>query len=272
MKQRVVDIKKHISFMKIAKINKKVFIPNYFNELVVLPIRFLILCIIWYAIYRVIETDEINGYSLWGMILYYFVYAAIMHITTYYRQLPYTVWNEITRGEMSKFICRPVSYIKYHFFYGLGYTYYSMLICIPLTIITSLYYYHGLDYVVHVLLFIISVLLGAAVTFYVHILIGFLTFWTESVFGYRDFILHLGAIFSGGIIPLTFLPVFLQKISLFLPFRYMIYEPICILFGNYSMVNICAVIVSQILCIIVLGIVTGIVWSLGIRRYEAQGG
>lgn len=272
MKQQVDDVKKHFAFARIAKINKKIFIPNFMNELLALPVRFVILFVVWSAVFRVMNRTQINGFTLWKMISYYFIYAAIVHIAGYYRQLPYTVWNEVTSGDMSKFICRPISYIKYHFFYGIGYAYYSAIICVPLVVIASLSFFSGIDFLAKVLLFILSLSLGIIVTFYVHILVGFVSFWTEAIFGYRDLILHIGSIFSGGIIPLSFMPGRLQHVSDFLPFRYMVYDPICILIYKYSLLETAGIIIKQGVCILVLGIVARLLWRIGLKRYEAQGG
>lgn len=272
MKQQAVDFKKHFAFARIAKINKKIFIPDFLNELLTLPVRFLVLFVVWSAVFRVLHYTRIHGFTLWMMILYYFIFAAIVHISGYYRQLPFTVWNEVTRGDLSKFICRPISYIKYHFFYGAGYTYYSAVICVPLIVTASLYFFTGTAFLPKVLLFMLSLSLGIIVTFYVYLLVGFVSFWTEAVFGYRDLILHIGSIFSGGIIPLSFMPGWLQHVSTYLPFRYMVYDPLCILLYKYSPAEAAGIIIKQAACIIVLGILANFIWKKGVKKYEAQGG
>lgn len=268
----MADIKKHSVFMQVAKINKKVFLPNLLNDLLALPIRFVILCVVWFAIFKALNVETINGFSIWGMILYYLVFAIILQLTMYYRQLPYTVWNEITEGNMSKFVCRPISYIRYHFFYGLGYTFYSSIICIPVIIILSLFFVAGFDHFLYLLLSIVSIISGIVVTFYIYINIGLLTFWTESIFGYRDLILHLGAIFAGSIIPLSFMPKVLQNISMFLPFRYTVFETVCILVKQYSLHEAVFAIARQMIMIIILSLLTKVTWKHGIKKYEAQGG
>lgn len=272
MKQQAVDIAKYFSFVRVAKINKKIFIPNFMNDLFVLPIKFLVLYIVWSAVFNIIGTDQINGFALWKMILYYFIYFTATQIAGYYRQLPYTVWNEITQGDLSKFVCRPISYIKYHFFYGLGYTYYSAIFCLPITIIASIYFFDGIAFLAKALLFGVCLTMGIFITFFVYIMIGLLSFWTKSVFGYRDMILHVGGIFAGGIIPLSFMPDLFQNISYFLPFRYMIYDPICILVYDYSFREVISVILRQGIYIVVLGVITQYMWKIGLKRYEAQGG
>ncbi len=272
MSQLVVDIKRHFFFVRIAKINKKIFIPNFINDLLVLPIKFLLLCIVWFAIYNAMHVESLNGFSLWDIILYYFAFATIMYITMYYRQLPFTVWNEVTKGEISKFVCRPISYLKYHFFYGLGYTYYGAIFCLPIIIISLLCFFPGSAWVLNLIFFLVSIFGGIIITYNVYMLIGLLAFWTESIFGYRDLILHLGAIMAGSVIPLSFLPDKIQFISKIMPFRYMVYEPICILFNHYSLKGIMITIVYQIVYLGVISVVTKFVWRMGLRRYEAQGG
>jgi len=272
MKRLAADIKKHLIFIQVAKINKKVFLPNLLNDFLTLPIRFIILCVVWFAIFKALNVEVINSFSVWGMILYYFVFSVILQLTMYYRQLPYVVWSEITKGDMSRFICRPISYIRYHFFYGLGYTFYSSIICVPAIIIFSLFFLSGIDQLLYLLLSIVSIIGGIVVTFYIYINIGLLTFWTESIFGYRDLILHLGAIFAGSIIPLSFMPKTIQNITMFLPFRYTVFESVCILTRQYFLQEAIFAIVRQCAMIIFLSIFTKVIWKYGINMYEAQGG
>ena len=267
----VADMRKHLMFAQIAKINKKVFIPNFFQELISLPVRFVILCFVWISIFKVLQSDTINGFSLWEMIIYYFVYSIITHITMYYRSLPRIIWTEITEGNLSKFICRPISYIKYHFFYGLGYTYYSAIICISLVLLISLIFLHSNSLII-TSLFLAAVFNGVVITFFLYANIGFLTFWTESIFGYRDLFVHVSAIISGGVIPLSFMPQSVQRMSLFLPFRYTIYEPIQILFAHYSIKDSVFALFMQIIMILFLSCITNMVWKIGIKKYEAQEG
>ena len=272
MKQQVADFYKHFAFVRVAKINKKIFIPNFLNDLLSVPLRFIILLIIWTAIYAVSGRQTIGGYTLWSMIFYYVMYTTVLHITSYYRQLPYAIWDEITKGNMSKYICRPISYIQYHFFYGLGYAYYSSIFCVPIIIVLSLYFFDGSYFWKNCALFIVSLVLGIAITYFVYLLIGLLTFWTESIFGFRDMILHIGAIFSGSVLPMSFFPSIAQTISLFLPFRYMIYDPISILIYQLPTRDILFIMLRQLICLAVLVLVARLVWALGIKRYEAQGG
>lgn len=266
------DFLKHYVFLRIAKINKKIFIPNFLNELLALPIRLVILIVVWSSVYKVLGSDEIRGLSLGQMISYYFIFEAISHMSVYYRRLPYTIWNEITNGEVSKFICRPISYITYQFFYGFGYTYYSSIICIPMILLASFIYLIELGNLNSIIFFVISMLLGIVITFYIYILIGFLTFWTESIFGYRDLILHIGGILSGSVIPLLFMPEWLQNISMLLPFRYMVYEPITLLINNFTYQDMLGVLTRQTIYIILLSLATQMIWNKGVKRYEAQGG
>lgn len=160
----------------------------------------------------------------------------------------------------------------YHFFYGLGYTYYSAFFCIPAVLMISLFFYSGIGFMINCLLFLVSLFMGIIITFFIHLLIGFLTFWMESIFGYRDLILHIGTIFSGSILPMDFFPEIFQTISFYLPFRYMIYDPISIILYQLQINQIIMILVRQLLCIICLYVITKDLWLIGIKKYEAQGG
>lgn len=273
MRRMAVKVWKNLAFTRVAKSNKKIYIMNFFNDIIHLPIRFLILTLVWSAIFGALHITEMHGMSKWDMVYYYFLITLIGRFARYYKQLPYTIWTEITKGEMSKYLCRPMNYLSYQFWYGIGSNYYDVILNTILILPIWLMRYH-VDTVslLYLPLFFVTAILSVLITYFVYTLLGLLTFWTESIFGYRDFILHIGAFFSGSIIPLNFLPDSLCNISYFLPFRYMLHDPVTVLMGNLPMHDAGMVMARQVIMVLILAIITSAVWHRGICRYEALGG
>lgn len=71
---------------------------------------------------------------------------------------------------------------------------------------------------------------------------------------------------------MDFFPEIFQTISFYLPFRYMIYDPISIILYQLQINQIIMILVRQLLCIICLYVITKDLWIIGIKKYEAQGG
>ena len=81
-----------------------------------------------------------------------------------------------------------------------------------------------------------------------------------------------GEIFSGGTIPLSFYPHFLQKIAYILPFRYIVDIPFRIYSGNISISNAIPDLINGLIWLIVLLIVGYILSNKATKKAIIQGG
>lgn len=271
MNLQIFNLDKHFSFIKVGKLRRKAHLLNFLSSILYLPIRLSVLVVIWTSTYKILGVEKIGKYSLYGMIKYYFLFIVIEYISGYFRGLPYNVWSEIITGDISKFICRPVNYIKYKFYYGFGFVFNIFMLSVILLYVIWVSA-NGL-YNIHIFLIsLISIFLGIIILFYVYISIGFLSFWTESIFGYRDLILHIGAFLGGAIIPLSLMPKSFYYLTLLFPFRYTIYEPVKIFLSIINFENSIRILLVQIMYILLLNIFTSCIYKLGIKRYESNGG
>ncbi|WP_192930208.1 ABC transporter permease [Alkaliphilus pronyensis] len=263
---------KYLSVLRIASVIKKAYILDFIGKLIYLPINLSILYLVWYRIFQYMGIERLNDYSLLELYRYYYVVRIVGYSTSFYKQISYKIWNDITYGEISKFLCRPISYLKYQFFYGLGYIRYNLLISVPLFLIGTLLFRNQQLSISSIIFFLASLSLSIITTFFFNTLIGLITFWTEAIFGVKDLILHVGMIFSGALIPLEFLPRYIALIGWLLPFNSMVYIPVSIGLGNLSEITVFKYLLIQLVWIIILASMTTQIWSWGQRRYEAQGG
>lgn len=79
-------------------------------------------------------------------------------------------------------------------------------------------------------------------------------------------------LFSGALVPIWFFPESLKKISIFLPFRYIVFEPLSILLNKKNIYEILNILFLQILWIGILMCVVRVVWDRGRRKIMIQGG
>ncbi len=271
MNLQIFKLDKHFSFIKVGKLRRKAHLLNFFSSILYLPIRLSVLVIIWSSIYKILSIEKIGQYSLYEMIKYYFLFIIIEYISGSFRGLPYIVWREITTGDISKFICRPINYIKYKFYYGFGFV--LNIFTLSVVLLYGIWLHTNKLYNFYMfIIYLISIFFGIVILFYVYICIGFLSFFTESIFGYRDLILHISSFLGGSIIPISLMPKAIYYVTLIFPFRYMIYEPVNLFLLSVSFKNSVKILLIQILYIILLSIFTTFIYKLGIKKYESNGG
>jgi ABC-2 type transport system permease protein len=115
-----------------------------------------------------------------------------------------------------------------------------------------------------------SLFFGAIIFALIQATIGILAFWVTEIWPFAemmDVTLHL---FGGMLAPIALLPQAVQRVTVWLPFRYIFFEPINIILGNQS--DPMSVIYKQGIFIVVLYLLHVVVWKAGIRRYEGIGG
>ena len=84
----------------------------------------------------------------------------------------------------------------------------------------------------NIILGLILLLNGVAISFFINLMLSFLGFWTTEVWGPRFLYLMLVGFMSGSFFPLDLLPKAIYKIILFTPFPYLYYLPTKIFLGK----------------------------------------
>lgn len=122
------------------------------------------------------------------------------------------------------------------------------------------------------LLFIISLLLSLLIATIITLFIHILTFYTLKDKGSISLVTTISEFFSGGLVPIIFMPTPLQIIAYLLPFRYISDLPLRIyngtLFLNTSLINIGL----QIFWVISLGLISYYLMHKALKKVIIQGG
>lgn len=119
--------------------------------------------------------------------------------------------------------------------------------------------------------FVVSLTLAFAVSQLITLLMALTSFWTLEVGGTTMLFGVVRTFLSGAIIPLWFMPGWLQTIAEVLPFQAATYTPLSIYFGRPSGGIAAALGVQAIWVVVLFGICTW-VWSRAQRRVVVQGG
>jgi len=235
------------------------------------PIYFAVQYFIWSSIYS--DGMNIQGMDINDMLKYYGISAIIGYLTFDFAQ-----WNLqmlIHTGKYTSFLHRPISHIYFAFCQKIGHRTLAFFNeFLPVCIIFIFIFNVNLmpDNLIYG---IITVLLSFVLQFFIHYLIGLSAFWLTRNNGIRGIFGLLSSICSGVIIPLSFMPLAIQKIMIFLPFQYAFYVPIKIFTGNYELagvnISIPMLLCLQAVIVLIFAFLTKVVEKEGIKKYTGVG-
>jgi ABC-2 type transport system permease protein len=178
---------------------------------------------LWSAVYETKGAAEIAGLSLTATI-WYFLLAEMIELGK--SRHDQQISGEVKNGSIAYALVRPYNYLVYHFFNGLGDTLVKMalILLLGMPVVVFNVGWPGID--VRTLPAVaVVVALALVLDFVMASSIGLLAFVTEDTFSFRLIYQKLIFILGGLLIPLDFLPDWLQRIARLLPFAYTTYAP-----------------------------------------------
>ncbi|WP_238651750.1 ABC transporter permease [Paenibacillus piscarius] len=233
----------------------------------IIPLAVQIL--LWSNIYSVNQYDTIRGYSL-PRILSYILVAIVISKIIQASVYP-AIAQEIKSGTLSKYLAKPLDHQIYWLVSELGGK--ILFTIAAFILLVTVLFFTGLGISAITLLVGALVLVQALlISFFIYYLLALLSFWFLEVSQIFTAFGLISTFLSGGMIPIDFFPDFLQKLLVFLPFKYIIYFPITLfttnLERNYVMTNLA----FQFFWVILLFFAGRLMWFVGERRYSAFGG
>lgn len=120
--------------------------------------------------------------------------------------------------------------------------------------------------------FILTLILGSFLITAITTLLHILTFYTIDAEGVLNFFRVIAELFAGAIVPIPFLPKFLQTISNYLPFQYISDVPFRIYVGNISSNMILNTLLIQFIWFIIISIIGIFLTKKALKKVIVQGG
>lgn len=121
-------------------------------------------------------------------------------------------------------------------------------------------------------IFLIGVGLAWLITFLIQACIGALGLHLDSAISIAELYFGLFSVFSGYLIPLELFPHWVQRITNWLPFRFQLGFPVETLVGHLSRAQALAELATAFGWVAAFLAILGLLWTTGIRRYQAYGG
>lgn len=262
----------HVSAgLKIAMAYKFEFILGTFTT----PISLFIYYFLWKAIYAYSGTELIRGYTFDALINYF----VLSMLVGYFAWSQVDGWMEfaIIHGEMVTELIRPISFITQEFFFEVGVKTLALFVqAIPLVIGAQLLI--GLTFVSwqFTLLALVSLAMALTIFFLISYSIGLCAFWLNRISGIRRVKRGLILFLSGGMIPITFFPLWFINVSHYLPFEYIRFVPINVFLGQYGFTgegfnNVFIVLGMQAAWVVALFVASVLIWKAAFKRFAGAG-
>lgn len=233
-------------------------------------IEVVVYIFVWQAIYN--QTGEIaEGKSIEQMITYYILVVSLSPIVLW--GINEIMARSIRNGKINKELLNPISYFEYYFGVNLEEIGFAIVVGIATFIICGVFWNISFPTSIgNFIWFIVVVLLGIPITFFLQMIVGITGFYTNSIWGMQILRKAIISIFSGMIAPIALFPNWFQSLASILPFKELIYTPINIWLGQVSINEIFFVIVKQVIWTIILYIIAKIFFNHAVKKITINGG
>lgn len=187
------------------------------------------------------------------------------------------IFDSILNGNIAYELCRPINIYNMWFSRNLASRFSSALLrCAPILLVAAFlpapYGLMAPAGLFNLFLFFLTLLLGVGVTVAFSMLIYMLCFFTISPMGLRIVTVSMVEFFSGGIIPLPFLPDGIRQIFELLPFASMQNVPLRIYSGDLQGRDMLRALLLQVFWLCLLIIIGRCLDALAMKKVTVQGG
>ncbi|KKU89143.1 MAG: hypothetical protein UY18_C0003G0030 [Microgenomates group bacterium GW2011_GWF2_47_9] len=242
---------------------------NLVMWLIVAFLEPVVMVMVWSSILG--DRPEIGGYGRSDFVLYYLSTTVAWYFVG--GVFSGRVGQAIKQGEINKSLIKPYSVVMEAMAGEQAWKVVSLALSLP--VVALLWHLFGADYNLQMTWFLalallVSIIFGASIFALIEALIGITAFWFVEVWPIGEVIGVLRNLFGGILAPLTLLPLYIQRIAVYLPFKYIFYTPVNLFMGRVE--NPLREIGIQGLYVGVLYIFYKYLWKQGLRRYEGIGG
>ncbi len=232
-------------------------------------IRPIIFLAAWTAV-AAARGGSVAGFTAADLAGYYVCMALVLHFTTAWNA--YEFEFEVAQGRLSPKLLRPLHPLHYSVVENLTWKFFTAFGLVPaLAFIAITFQARFETQPWNVALFVPSLLLAAAMRFFLGWIVAAAAFWTTRVNSVVTLFDRIMFIFAGQIAPLALMPGILQAIAYVLPFGYIIGVPTDILRGGATLDQALLWMGGQVVWLVVSYVGLQLVWRAGVRQYSAVG-
>jgi ABC-2 type transport system permease protein len=260
-------MKKYFEIGKINFLNNIQYFSEFFFKAIFILLILFIFTNIWKTIYS--GTAVIEGFTIAMMVWYLLMTESIV---TSASPIVKDVNKDIQSGDVAYQLNKPYNYVFYHLSKSFSHRIIGFLMTFLIGAILIYFMVGGISFSWITLPFIvITIVLALVLDFFMMMSIALLAFWFEDTNSFRWIYEKILFTIGGMLVPLEIFPKWLANISNVLPFSFVAYHP-AKLFVNFDMNNFLKVIGVQSVYIIIFLAVALIIYKVGARRVNINGG
>ena len=260
------------SMIALAKMQFKqysIYKSNFYLFTLNRVVEVIVYIFVWQAIYQ--QTGNAQGFSISQMVTYYILVVTLGPVALW--GINEDMSQSIRTGKINKELLNPITYFQYYFGVNIGELAFATVTGIATFIVCSLIWGVSLPIsLANFALFILVVLLGVPITFFLQMIVGTAGFYTNSIWGMQILRKSIISIFSGMIAPITLFPNWFQNLANILPFKELIYTPISIWLGQIPANEIFFIVIKQIIWGVILYLIARVFFNHAVKKITINGG
>lgn len=256
----------------IAAIEAKVYLAYniwVWMEFAVQLITMIIFVYFWRAVYA--NAPVLGGLSLQQTLNYILLAQIIAPLVE--NRLIFHFGFLVRNGQVAIELVRPIDFQARYYVEGLARLGIFLLQKTPLLLLAWAFF--GLQLPPHPAAwgaFALSLLLGQSILFFSDWIFACLAFYSTETWGLSVVRVGVATFFSGALIPLSMMPVWLQRMAAALPFAQALAVPVSFLSGVTSLADTPRVWLVQLLWLAGMAALSRLVFNTAVRKVTVQGG
>jgi ABC-2 type transport system permease protein len=260
----------YVEYGRIAFLKTLAYRLRYYTGILSYMINISVYYFIWKAIFT--HGERIEGYDLGEMVTY--VAVGWIARSFYFNNIDREIASQVTEGRIATELIKPIHYQLSHIASAFGESGFRMvLFTLPITIVAWLFYPVRLPAgPLHFALFFASLVLAFLIFAEVNFIVGLCALGMKSILALIRAKYFLVELLSGLLVPISFFPASVQRVSSYLPFQHISFTPLQIYLGKLQGAELLRVLAIQSGWTIGLFILGNFFWSLSVRKITIQGG
>jgi ABC-2 type transport system permease protein len=266
--KRYIDF--YLSMMKIAILQDFQYAVAQLFYMIGMLVEPIIYLVVWSTVARQMG-GSVGGYTPGAFATYYIVWTLVRNMNIVFT--PYGWEWRIKQGQLSMELMRPIHPIHSDVAMLAGMKVIMILIWLPVAAFLTLFFKPELHVTwLEVLVFFFAIWGAYLIRTMLLSMLGLITFWTTRVSAIFELYFGLELILSGRLVPMSLMPLWVQNLSAYLPFKWTFFFPIETLAGNLTPTELLTGLGMQLLWILIGLAGLNLFWKVALKEYSAVGG
>jgi ABC-2 type transport system permease protein len=232
----------------------------------------LMMLFFWLAVFQI--QKQVAGYNYASMVIYLFTVMFVRNMVLSHPD--FKLEQEIYTGKINTYFLKPVHFFPLKLLSNLSYKVLKLTYLLPTLLFCYLYFLKDqtISFIFsfpNILFFSLSCFLAYLIYFLLKMMIGLTAIWfaeIEWLVGLEELIFWF---FGGILLPLDIFPSFMQKISSFLPFKYVLYLPSQIILNRLTPKQIFFNLLIQLFWSVFFIFLSHLIFQRGKKTYSCFG-